>query len=369
MVVVARRSRLAARRRAREFTQESLAYHLRVARNTVGRWERGESDPEPWNRRPLADALQVSLDELDDLLRPDDVADTPAPIDPDAPGSPAAILRADARHLVGLSDRYGSDDVLPLALRLNNTARAQRGDDLAMLAAVAEAAEIAGWIAFDAGQPEQARRLNHEAIVTADLAGDSQLRIFTLANLAMVDVCHGRPAEAAAIADHVLDDHPAGKVAALFHLRAARAHAQAGDRRTALDALDRAEGKTGDGNGPWWAWWITPAEQAWHRGATLGDLGEWAPAVQAYQHSVAQSATDNRRRSVTNTLAALADAQQRAGDVTGLEVTLHELIGYRDVASGRTTALLWEVTARIARSRTSTPTVAELAHLLRADVT
>jgi len=68
VVRVARRSRLAERCRAREWTQESLAHHLEVARNTVARWEQGSSTPEPWNRRPLADALGVSLDGLDDLL-------------------------------------------------------------------------------------------------------------------------------------------------------------------------------------------------------------------------------------------------------------------------------------------------------------
>ncbi|MFI6098163.1 helix-turn-helix domain-containing protein [Lentzea sp. NPDC051213] len=50
------------------YSQEKLAAKLGVERSTVGRWERGVQSPQPWQRRALAAALQVSLDELDDLL-------------------------------------------------------------------------------------------------------------------------------------------------------------------------------------------------------------------------------------------------------------------------------------------------------------
>lgn len=59
---------LAARRRAAGLSQEGLAELLQVDRTTVGRWEQGTSLPQPWNRRPLAGALGVSLGELDRLL-------------------------------------------------------------------------------------------------------------------------------------------------------------------------------------------------------------------------------------------------------------------------------------------------------------
>lgn len=60
---------LAAAREAAGYTQESLAVTLKVERTTIGRWERGVQSPQPWQRPGLARALQVSLDELDDLLR------------------------------------------------------------------------------------------------------------------------------------------------------------------------------------------------------------------------------------------------------------------------------------------------------------
>jgi hypothetical protein len=41
---------------------------LRVDRTTVVRWERGDCEPQPWLRRPLATALEVSLDQLHAML-------------------------------------------------------------------------------------------------------------------------------------------------------------------------------------------------------------------------------------------------------------------------------------------------------------
>jgi transcriptional regulator with XRE-family HTH domain len=65
-----KRRRLAARRRALGFTQESLAECLGVHPTTVRRWESGRIDrgPQPWVRRKLAEHLQVSAEELEELL-------------------------------------------------------------------------------------------------------------------------------------------------------------------------------------------------------------------------------------------------------------------------------------------------------------
>ena len=60
---------LAAVREAAGYTQESFAVTVKVERTTIGRWERGVQSPQPWQRPGLARALQVSLEELDDLLR------------------------------------------------------------------------------------------------------------------------------------------------------------------------------------------------------------------------------------------------------------------------------------------------------------
>src|SRR5438093_5154697 len=65
-----RRQGLAARRRALGLTQESLAERLGVHPTTVRRWESGyiAGGPHPYTRLQLARHLQVSAEELEDLL-------------------------------------------------------------------------------------------------------------------------------------------------------------------------------------------------------------------------------------------------------------------------------------------------------------
>ncbi|SDD55819.1 helix-turn-helix transcriptional regulator [Actinokineospora iranica] len=49
-------------------SQEQLAELVKVGNNSVSRWERGTQDPAPWMRPRLARALNISLDELGDIL-------------------------------------------------------------------------------------------------------------------------------------------------------------------------------------------------------------------------------------------------------------------------------------------------------------
>jgi transcriptional regulator with XRE-family HTH domain len=65
-----RRQRLTDHRKALGYSQESLAERMSVDRSTVARWERGECDPQPFVRPKLAQVLQITPLELDDLLAP-----------------------------------------------------------------------------------------------------------------------------------------------------------------------------------------------------------------------------------------------------------------------------------------------------------
>jgi transcriptional regulator with XRE-family HTH domain len=71
-----RRQRLSQRRKAVGLTQESLAQRLGVERSTVARWEAGDTEPLPSVRPDVARALQVSIDELAELLGQSDNAST-----------------------------------------------------------------------------------------------------------------------------------------------------------------------------------------------------------------------------------------------------------------------------------------------------
>jgi transcriptional regulator with XRE-family HTH domain len=66
--VAGRRRRLAERRKALGYSQEVLAEKLGIDRTTVGRWERGDSQPYPYIRPRLSRVLDVSASELDTLL-------------------------------------------------------------------------------------------------------------------------------------------------------------------------------------------------------------------------------------------------------------------------------------------------------------
>jgi DNA-binding XRE family transcriptional regulator len=74
--VALKRLRLIQRRKALGYTQEALAEQLGCERTTVIRWERAETEPQPWLRPRLVHVLQLTAEELNELLA--DVADVPS---------------------------------------------------------------------------------------------------------------------------------------------------------------------------------------------------------------------------------------------------------------------------------------------------
>ncbi|MEV7196768.1 helix-turn-helix transcriptional regulator [Streptomyces sp. NPDC093510] len=60
---------LGKRRKTVGYSQEKLAAELGVDRTTVGRWERGETEPQPEQRPKLAELLLVDLATLDALIK------------------------------------------------------------------------------------------------------------------------------------------------------------------------------------------------------------------------------------------------------------------------------------------------------------
>ncbi|MGH3622904.1 MAG: helix-turn-helix domain-containing protein, partial [Sciscionella sp.] len=66
--MAAKRRHLAQRRKSLGFTQETFAERLEVDATTVRRWETGVASPQPWLRPKIARHLQVSHEQLDELL-------------------------------------------------------------------------------------------------------------------------------------------------------------------------------------------------------------------------------------------------------------------------------------------------------------
>jgi transcriptional regulator with XRE-family HTH domain len=175
-----RRQRFALRRKAVGLSQEQLAERLGVDRSTVARWESGETLPQPWLRPRIARALQVSADQLDDLLGDERTADqeitsrfgyvmaSPASVDLVT----VACLRAQVAQLDTHYDQMPSASLLPEAGQclgqVSFFTGHTRGGRVrqALRLAEAEAATLMGQLVWDASQ----RRDQSTAIACLDRA-------------------------------------------------------------------------------------------------------------------------------------------------------------------------------------------------------
>ena len=103
----ARRRLLVERRKAVGLTQEQLAGQLGVERTTVARWERGETQPLPWMRPRLAQALRVTADGIEQLLAPDGTPAQTAAVPRQLPAAVADFTgrAGELQALTGMLDR------------------------------------------------------------------------------------------------------------------------------------------------------------------------------------------------------------------------------------------------------------------------
>ncbi|WP_217129342.1 helix-turn-helix transcriptional regulator [Streptomyces sp. AC558_RSS880] len=91
-------------RKACGYSQESLAAAMGVDRTTVGRWERGETEPQPPLRPKLADLLGLSLSELDALLSPQAVIpEVEGNLDSPTPDGGDDMIRRDFLRLLAVA--------------------------------------------------------------------------------------------------------------------------------------------------------------------------------------------------------------------------------------------------------------------------
>jgi transcriptional regulator with XRE-family HTH domain len=255
-----KRLRLAQRRKAIGLSQEGLAEVLGVDRSTVVRWERADTEPQPWHRPKLARALKVSVEELASLLA--DVGE--APIRPNErldyvlkhPGSVDLVVVAHLRErLHRLDERY---DHTPSTLLLAEAGQihgqtaflrehAGRVVRRELLAAEVEAATLMGQLVWDASQRRDHNTANHffdqairAALQRRDAVGEahaelrkSYVALYGIGSPRDGLVLAHRACLAAANDSHVL--------AGLAMLHVAEAHAMLGDGSSCNDSLGTAE--------------------------------------------------------------------------------------------------------------------------------
>ncbi|MEV0348615.1 transcriptional regulator [Nonomuraea sp. NPDC050680] len=155
---------------------------------------------------------------------------------------------------------------LDAAIRVYRTSSYTQDVGRRLLTTIGEFAQIAGWVASDAGQHEQAARTYRLGISTAHEAGDGTLESNLIGSLAYQISNIGDVHEGIALARAALDaagpDAPA-RARALASDRLAWAHARAGEAQSAMRALGEAETALAQGNGddePGYLYWVDAGE-------------------------------------------------------------------------------------------------------------
>lgn len=256
-----KRGRLVARRKTVGFSQDQLAERLKVDRSTVARWESGDTEPQPWIRPRLARALQVSVDQLDDLLaqagfiesedtqRLDYALTHPSSTDVVT----VAHLRREVHQLDEQYVRVPSTVLLARAGQCLGQVRflgthALKGRVHRELCAVeAEAAILMGQLVWDASQRRDhasARLYFDQAIEAAQSVRDPAAEGLALLRKAMIALYGERnPRAGLALASRTAEitEHASDVLTGLAILHAAEAHAMLGDLAMCEQTLTTAE--------------------------------------------------------------------------------------------------------------------------------
>jgi transcriptional regulator with XRE-family HTH domain len=272
--VAVRREALAKRRRARGLSQEQLAERLAVDRSTVGRWERGDADPVPWIRPFLAQALEITLDDLDILLASVEMVpaeDMPTPLS--AGEATSAFFADSARRALAFTTTFASpvhafdidalskrvacianaylmhplDDVVPevQALRteseqlLRSPQRPYQSPDLLVI--LARALALLANAAMDAGEHAAAHSHAEAAVRVSSAAGHSEVTAWARGLQASNAFWAGDHAGSARLASEALPTASQGTTAVFLACLLARASGRIGDHRAVARALGWAE--------------------------------------------------------------------------------------------------------------------------------
>jgi transcriptional regulator with XRE-family HTH domain len=361
-----------------------------VTRHEVSRWEREERIPNDYWLRWLATVLEITLDELER-------AAAVARERRSQLGYPAVTGH---RRLVA-DDRCGSLSVLPGArLTAERIDTLRRMDDLvggadlgrivdqelgrtlrriqadpsrpgqrALLPLVAELAQLAGWVAADAGQPVATARAHRIGLRAATAAGDDPLAghvIATLAHLSPPEDPRLALAQSRAGYARAGRRASAGTRSLLLH-RVAFAAARVGDRRTCERSLAEAErvfDHRDPAQEPGWTYWFDETELAAMTGRCYVALGRPRLAEPLLRGSLDGGRV--RLRPWALYAAWLAGAQLDAGDVDAACATAaRALLATVRVGSVRALRQVTSLHPRL-RALRDVPAVAGYARLWRA---
>lgn len=312
-----RRAALARARRAAGLSQEELAHQVGVDRSTVGRWEAGETDPQPWARRELARLLGLTPATLQGML------DGAAVVGPDALDrlartveSPRRVDGAVVEHLAAvlaqqrqLEDLVGSGPVLPAVLAevelIERLARDARGPVRASLVGLlGEHRQFAGWMGEDVGDHGGAVREYDRAMEAAQEVGDDNMVVSVLSmksHLAWSERDGARAVGLAAAGARAGGSRTSAGVRSLVVQQMARGHALEGDGDIVDRLLDRTEElaraavERPDDEPPWVYFNAGPERVLFQRGAAFLELGRYGDAMEMFSRARALLPAGYRR--------------------------------------------------------------------------
>ena len=272
-----KRHRLAQRRKAVGLSQEGLAEVMGIDRSTVVRWERADTEPQPWHRPRLARALKVSVEELAALLT--DIVDA-RPAVPSSALLPAGSIPTGVDDLPAVQSLRAADSQLgggylyaTVASYLQRNVGPRLlggglvdGEEAGVFTAAAAMTEMAGWMAHDAGRDTLAEGHFRRALSLAHAGRDHQLGAHIFGSLSHLAHHTGQPKRAVAYAveghKRLLAGAPHPAVEARLTAMQARGNAALGEDAACGQQLRRAERVISGGSDETPSPWVSPFDHA-----------------------------------------------------------------------------------------------------------
>ncbi|NBM14459.1 hypothetical protein [Streptomyces sp. GC420] len=281
-----------------------------------------------------SDLIRPAIDWLTALDVPTAGSMRGAQLNPDA----VRVLAERVGQLRRLDDTQGGPLVLEWvvqdlrwAANLVRSASYDASTGTLLFRALAELAQLAGWVACDLGHEALGQRYFLVGLRASHAAGDRQLGANIVSCLSYQASWSGNREDALRLiklARKGAGHPPSASVRALLATRQARAHAQLGQHDQCEQVLDEAAGLgeaiTTDSEPPW-AYWVTPAVLAADAGRAWLELGQAERAEEDLLRGLRLfGAAQPRNRLLHNT--SLAEARLARRDVDGAAEATHDAL-------------------------------------------
>ncbi|MGH3935900.1 MAG: helix-turn-helix domain-containing protein [Pseudonocardiaceae bacterium] len=190
----------------------------------------------------------------------------------------------------------------------------------ALLSAIAELCQLAGWVLVDAGAPQRAARYLALGVRAAHAAGDRPTAANLVSTLSYQVANLGDPREATLLARSASAGgrgHASATTRALLHERVAWAHARAGDTRhteRALAAVETEYQRRRPADDPEWVYWLTEDEVLIMAGRCYVELEQPGRAIPLLT-SVLERYDERQTRESALYTSWLTEAHVQAGNI------------------------------------------------------